>query len=499
MTAGYSPVMIEHILDEALVWALRRGANRLSWSDLQRAKMTEEIGLAQPVEYTEAERRTIATHESGHAVVAWLVGKGRKLEVLSIIKRSEALGLLAHSDLEERFLKSETELHALMQIAFGGMVAEEIFFGEVTTGPAGDLKMATTLAAQMVGSLGMAGSLFSYEAIEGPYANVVAKVASTDDGKAKVEDLLDRARDEVRVILTEHSHMVERLRDALLERERADRRRDHGGAGGRAATTEGHERGEPPIGTTHAQLRGKSGPTSGLTDCRHEPGRYCGPMADVAKFDELLEMVWDGGATDLLLTCGASPLVRVDGELVPLSTDPLTEDDTERLTTGVLNDEQNERFRAGNDIDFAFSWRGLARFRGNAFHQRGNVALSLRLIPYRIPSFGDLGAPPAVETLVQSPARPGPRHRAHRGREVHHLGGHDRLDQREPGLSHPDHRRPDRVHPHTQAGGGQPARDRPGHRVVGTGPQIGAPRGPGCTARGRDAGPRQHRHDADDR
>jgi twitching motility protein PilT len=126
-------------------------------------------------------------------------------------------------------------------------------------------------------------------------------------------------------------------------------------------------------------------------------------MADVAKFDELLEMVWDGGATDLLLTCGAPPLVRVDGELVPLSTDPLTEHDTERLTTGVLNDEQNERFRAGNDIDFAFSWRGLARFRGNAFHQRGNVALSLRLIPYRIPSFGDLGAPPAVETLVQSP------------------------------------------------------------------------------------------------
>jgi cell division protease FtsH len=152
-------------------------------------------------------------------VVAWLVGKGRKLEVLSIIKRNEALGLLAHSDLEERFLKSETELHALMQIAFGGMVAEEIFFGEVTTGPAGDLKMATTLAAQMVGSLGMAGSLFSYEAIEGPYANVVAKVASTDDGKAKVEDLLNRARDEVRVILTEHTPMVERLRDALLERD----------------------------------------------------------------------------------------------------------------------------------------------------------------------------------------------------------------------------------------------------------------------------------------
>ena len=106
MTSGYSPVMIEHLLDEALVWALRRGADRLSWADIQQAKMTEEIGLAQPVEYTEAERRTIATHESGHATVAWLVGKSRKLEVLSIIKRKDALGLLAHSDREERFLKS---------------------------------------------------------------------------------------------------------------------------------------------------------------------------------------------------------------------------------------------------------------------------------------------------------------------------------------------------------------------------------------------------------
>src|SRR5688572_12057879 len=105
MTSGYSPVMIEHLLDEALVWALRRGADRLSWADVQKAKMTEEIGLAQPVEYSEAERRTIATHESGHATVAWLAGNSRKLEVLSIIKRKDALGLLAHSDREERFLK----------------------------------------------------------------------------------------------------------------------------------------------------------------------------------------------------------------------------------------------------------------------------------------------------------------------------------------------------------------------------------------------------------
>ena len=117
--------------------------------------MTEEIGLAQPVEYTEAERRTIATHEAGHATVAWLVGKGRKLEVLTIIKRKDALGLLSHSEEEERFTKTKSEVRALIDIAFGGMVAEELFFGESSTGVAGDLQAATLSACQMVGLMGM--------------------------------------------------------------------------------------------------------------------------------------------------------------------------------------------------------------------------------------------------------------------------------------------------------------------------------------------------------
>src|SRR4029079_12325283 len=92
-------------------------------------------GPTRPVESTEAERRTIATHEAGHATIAWLVGKSRKLEVLSIIKRKHALGLLAHSDREERFLQSESEVHGLIQIALGGLVAEELFFGEISSGP----------------------------------------------------------------------------------------------------------------------------------------------------------------------------------------------------------------------------------------------------------------------------------------------------------------------------------------------------------------------------
>lgn len=219
LTAGYSPVMIEHLMDESLVWALRRGANRLSWEDLQHAKMTEEIGLAQPVEYTEAERRTIATHEAGHATVAWLVGKGRKLEVLTIVKRNDALGLLSHSEEEERFTKTKTEVKALIDIAFGGMVAEELFFGEASTGVASDLQAATLNACQMVGLLGMGKTLVSSAAMEYPAGGIVSKVLSTDAGRAEVEELLAGAKDSVTHMLEGHRNVVEALRDALLDRE----------------------------------------------------------------------------------------------------------------------------------------------------------------------------------------------------------------------------------------------------------------------------------------
>ena len=219
MTFGYSPVMIEHLFDEALVWALRRGSVRLDWSDVQQAKMTEEIGLAQPVEYTEVERRRIATHEAGHATIAWLVGKSRKLEVLSIVKRKDALGLLSHSDREERYTRTRSEMEELVRIALGGLVAEELFFGETTSGVAADLQTATTTAAHMVGTLGMDGSLFSYEAVQAPGANVVAKISATEEGMLRIEAILERARADVRTMMAEHRRVVEALRDALLERD----------------------------------------------------------------------------------------------------------------------------------------------------------------------------------------------------------------------------------------------------------------------------------------
>ncbi len=222
MTLGYSPAMLEHVLDESLVWALRDDRRELSWRDVQRARITQEIGIAQPVAYTERERDLIATHEAGHAVAAYLCAKDRKLEVLSIIKRRSALGLLAHSDAEERFTKTKSELEGTLKIALGGMAAEQLFFGESGTGPSSDLTAATTLGAQMIGSFGMGSSLVSYEAVDnGPHGspNIVAKVLSNDDTKKELDDILRKHKDQVGYLLETNKDLVEALRDALLEHE----------------------------------------------------------------------------------------------------------------------------------------------------------------------------------------------------------------------------------------------------------------------------------------
>ena len=221
VTQGYTPVMIEHLFDEALVNALRRGDTAMNRPDVESARLTEEIGMGQPVAYTPYEKRLIATHESGHATMAHLVAPHRRLEVLSIIKRRDALGMLAHGDSDDVFTRSRSEMLGLIQIAMGGQVAEELFFGDVSTGPGGDLSYATTVAAQMVGAVGMGGSLVSLAAVQqGALAdsNLVGRVLSDPAGRSAVETILSDQKQVARELLSANRHIVEALRDALLAR-----------------------------------------------------------------------------------------------------------------------------------------------------------------------------------------------------------------------------------------------------------------------------------------
>jgi cell division protease FtsH len=222
VTIGYSPVMIENLCDEGLINAVRRGDTRMRWDDLERARLATEVGIGQPVEYTDHERVLISTHEAGHATLAWLTAPHRRLEVLTIIKRKSALGLLAHGDREDVYTRSRSEMEALIQIAFGGQCAEEIFFGDVSTGPGGDLLYATNAAAEMVGAHGMDASLISFAAVQNSAftdTNIVGRVLADEQGRAAVQALLERQKATAKALLTANQHLVEALRDALLERE----------------------------------------------------------------------------------------------------------------------------------------------------------------------------------------------------------------------------------------------------------------------------------------
>ncbi|TAK68604.1 MAG: AAA family ATPase [Actinomycetota bacterium] len=221
VTQAYTPVMIEHLLDEALVHALRDGRTAMSRVDIERARLVEEVGIGQPVAYTDHEARLIATHEAGHATVAHLVAPHRRLEVLTIIKRRDALGMLAHGDVEDVYTRSRAELEGLIKIAMGGQVAEELFFGDISTGPAGDLLYATNVAAQMVGAAGMTDTLVSYSAVQNSGlsdTNLVGRVLADAAGRDRVERLLQEQRTAVRMLLSENRSVVAALRDALLER-----------------------------------------------------------------------------------------------------------------------------------------------------------------------------------------------------------------------------------------------------------------------------------------
>src|SRR3989442_6835169 len=118
---------------------------------------------------------------------------------------------------------------------------------------------------------------------------------------------------------------------------------------------------------------------------------------------ELLKKMIEMGGSDLHITTNSAPRVRVHGRLRPLDMPPLTAADTKSLAYSVLTDAQKHRFEEQLEIDFSFGIKGLSRFRGNIFNQRGAVGAVFRSIPYEIKNFDALSLPPVVKTLCDKP------------------------------------------------------------------------------------------------
>jgi twitching motility protein PilT len=120
--------------------------------------------------------------------------------------------------------------------------------------------------------------------------------------------------------------------------------------------------------------------------------------------DPWLQLMWEWGGTDLMLTAGSPPRIRVDGRLQPIEGEAvLTGEALEKMVAEMVGPEIMGAYGRHQDADFSFSWRDLARLRANVFRQRGDIALALRMIPSCIPSFEELGLPAVATWLAELP------------------------------------------------------------------------------------------------
>ncbi len=128
------------------------------------------------------------------------------------------------------------------------------------------------------------------------------------------------------------------------------------------------------------------------------------PQQQELSLRELLQEMISKGASDLHLTVGAPPKIRIDGDLIPsMINNVLQPRDTLQLCYSILTESQKKRFETEDELDFSFGVQNLSRFRGNVYKQRGCVAMAIRQIPYEIVSIEQLGLPPILNSLTERP------------------------------------------------------------------------------------------------
>jgi twitching motility protein PilT len=133
------------------------------------------------------------------------------------------------------------------------------------------------------------------------------------------------------------------------------------------------------------------------------PGYSLAELRNASEYhiDDILRMAMERRASDIHITVGLPPMLRIDGEIVPLPFHPLTPRESRRLVYDVLTNEQLERYETKHELDFGYSVKDLARFRFNVYMQRGSVAGALRAIPTKIPAFDTLGLPQTIREMCK--------------------------------------------------------------------------------------------------
>ena len=215
-TSGLTGADLANIANEAAILAGRREAKYVGAADFDNALERIVAGLQQKKVLTDKERRILAYHEAGHALMSHLMGEVGHLQKVTIISRGNALGYTLHLPNEDRYMESKEELIDMLKIALAGRAAEQVVFGRVTNGAASDLERATEIARAMVFEWGMSDVVTSRTLRADNYALSEETKRVRDNEQARLTD--DAYGEAVRLI-EKHRSSLDRLSQALLEKE----------------------------------------------------------------------------------------------------------------------------------------------------------------------------------------------------------------------------------------------------------------------------------------
>jgi cell division protease FtsH len=215
-TSGLTGAELANVCNEAAISAGRRGDLTIAQADFDWALERVVAGLQQRKMLTEKERRILAYHEGGHALMGHLMGSVMELQKVTIVSRGNALGYAFYLPEEDRYLHTKEELVDRMIVALAGRAAEEVVFGRVTNGAANDLEKVTEIARSMVFEWGMSESVSSRTMRADNYALSETTKRLRDEEQAR---LTDGAYEEAVRLLRKHRAPLDRIAAALLEKE----------------------------------------------------------------------------------------------------------------------------------------------------------------------------------------------------------------------------------------------------------------------------------------
>jgi cell division protease FtsH len=227
-TPGMVGADLANLANEAALLAARRGHEKVQRADFTDALEKIVLGAERKIVLAEDDRRRIAYHEGGHAIVGMLTPGADPVRKVSIIPRGQALGVTLSTPDDDRFNLSERELRAKIRVAFGGRVAEELVFGDITTGAESDIQQVTRIARGMVERWGMSDKVgfLAVAPRDGqsflmPGAEPVSE-ATQELIDAEVRRIVDEEHEASTRVLSVNREKLDALAEALLERETLD-------------------------------------------------------------------------------------------------------------------------------------------------------------------------------------------------------------------------------------------------------------------------------------